>query len=211
MNIFQKISKRIKDGTLSEAIRDRLAVMGFEIFAFYWIREDLENSPVVELRDDVNKYEFGLFGPEEMKIIGKLADDPKNGRFSGEKALCEKLDRGWKCYGAKVDGEIAAFSWFDPKTCHHWLNKMDLKDNEAYLFDMFTYEKFRGKNLAPYLRHKSFEELRKHNKDTFYSVTMFHNKPSLRFKEKLNAKKIYLKARFRLFKKLEWDSILWRY
>jgi hypothetical protein len=52
----------------------------------------------------------------------------------------------------------------------------------------YTYEKFRGKNLAPYLRYKCYEELYEKGITKCLSITQYFNKSSLKYKAKLNAK-----------------------
>jgi hypothetical protein len=76
-----------------------------------------------------------------------------------------------------------------------------LKSNEAYLTDMFTVEGFRGKNLAPFLRYKSYEMLKEMGRDTFYSISISFNTPAVRYKEKLEAKKVNLILLIQLFRK----------
>lgn len=64
-----------------------------------------------------------------------------------------------------------------------------LKEDEAYLNFMYTYNEFRGQNLAPYLRYHCYKMLEKENKLKLYSISEYFNKPAINFKEKLKAKK----------------------
>jgi len=91
--------------------------------------------------------------------------------------------------------------WIDFDVCNFTPHFIRLKNNEAYLFSMYTMHEFRGKNLAPYLRYKSYECLRKLGKDTFYSVSEYFNYSTLKFKKKLNAKNLKLILYIELFKK----------
>ena len=86
-----------------------------------------------------------------------------------------------------------------------------LKDNEALLVNMYTFQSFRGKNLAPYLRYHSYEFLNKQGRDTFYSISDYFNKSSIKFKEKLKAKPLKLYFHIILFKKYHWDFLLKKY
>ncbi|WP_297691011.1 hypothetical protein, partial [uncultured Eudoraea sp.] len=87
----------------------------------------------------------------------------------------------------------------------------DLKENEAYLFHMYTFEAHRGKNLAPYLRYQSYLMLKDLGRDRIYSITQFFNKSSKRFKRKLNSKDLQLFMNIILFKKFHYHFLLKTY
>ena len=84
-------------------------------------------------------------------------------------------------------------------------------DNEAYLLNMWTFDAYRGKNLAPYLRYQCYLLLNNMGKDVSYSVTAYFNKSSIRFKNKLNAKHLKLYMYVGLFKKYHWNFLLKEY
>jgi hypothetical protein len=63
---------------------------------------------------------------------------------------------------------------------------------------------FRGKNLAPYLRYKSYDILKKMGRSKIYSVSAFFNSSAVRYKEKLNAKNLKLALYIEIFKKIRW-------
>jgi hypothetical protein len=86
-----------------------------------------------------------------------------------------------------------------------------LKDDEAYLTYMFTMDSFRGKNLAPYLRYKSYEILKHMGRNKIYSVSVLFNSSAIRYKEKLNAKNLKLLLYIELFKRLKWSFTLKTY
>ncbi len=86
-----------------------------------------------------------------------------------------------------------------------------LKENEAYLYYMHTMEEYIGKNLAPYLRYKSYELLDKIGRSLKYSVTDYFNKSSLKFKKKLNSKHLKLYLHLKLFQKYNKHILLKRY
>jgi hypothetical protein len=76
---------------------------------------------------------------------------------------------------------------------------------------MYTMDDFRGKNLAPYLRYKSYEILKELGRDKIYSVSVLFNSSAIRYKEKLNAKNLKLILYIELFKKLKWSITLKNY
>ena len=115
------------------------------------------------------------------------------------------LKEGKKCYGAKYKGQIVAFTWVSLDESNYEWHKLQLKENEAYLFDMHTAKAFRGKNIAPYLRYQSYRVLKNMGRNKFYSISQFFNTPSKKFKKKLNAKFLGLHLTIRLFKKYKWN------
>ena len=130
--------------------------------------------------------------------------------------MLETLDKGWsrpveripallegteKCIALKYKDEIAAFMWINLIEFKYKSIVVPLKSNEAYLTDMFTVEGYRGKNIAPYLRYKSYEMLKEMGRNVLYSISICFNTPAVRFKEKLDAKKVNLILVIQLFRK----------
>ena len=86
-----------------------------------------------------------------------------------------------------------------------------MEPNEAYLYDMYVKKAFRGRNLAPALRYKSYEVLKDMGRDTFYSITERSNTASFRFKQKLGAKLVFLGLYVEFFGKFRKRWALKRY
>lgn len=101
--------------------------------------------------------------------------------------------------------------WIDFDSCNFTPHSVSMKRNEAYLFSMYTMHEFRGMNLAPYLRYKTYECLRKMGKDTFYSISEYFNYSTLKFKKKLNARNLKLILYIELFKKVRRSFTLREY
>ena len=89
--------------------------------------------------------------------------------------------------------------------------KFPLKDNEAYLFDAYTLMHFRGKGLAPYIRYQCYKELAKSDRHKLFSISNYFNTPSIKFKNKLNAKFLELRLSVELFRKWSFDLHLKKY
>jgi GNAT superfamily N-acetyltransferase len=180
--------------------------MGIIIAPYYWIQEGLPDVTYPELQDPLEGFSFEAFGQNEIKAIAAS----KAWNYS-EGELLSWLNKGKKCIGAKYQGEIAAFMWIDCDECN-WQNiKFRLKENEAYLFDMFTMKPFRGKGIAPYLRYQSYKMLRAMGRDTMYSYSDYLNIPSINFKKKLNAQFLKVGLYIEFFKKYHWNVILKTY
>jgi hypothetical protein len=134
----------------------------------------------------------------------------QNGHVPLEK-LRERFGQGKKCFGIKQKEKIVAFNWIDFKNINSILFSQSLKENEAYLFDMYTDKEFRGKNIAPYLRWQSYKALKGMGRDVFYSISTYVNTPSIKFKKKLNSKILWLGLYFKLFQRFKVNMILRRY
>ncbi|MEJ2162824.1 MAG: hypothetical protein P8X60_05745, partial [Robiginitalea sp.] len=86
-----------------------------------------------------------------------------------------------------------------------------LNSNEAYLENMYTFEAFRGKNLAPYLRYQCYNLLAAEGKTQCYSISNYFNNSSLRFKQKLNAQHLELWLHMGLLKRFRGNFLLKTY
>ena len=209
MNIIKKIGHKYKDGQLIETILwrlrktvlDPLKKLGFIITPFYLYEEGLSGDIWKSRKDNFDQYEIGFLSPPDMKEIAALS----RGDWASEEELLARLKDGHKCFGAKYQGKIVAFTWSGFERCQYRNYGFPLRGDEAYLWDAFTIPSLRGKGIAPYLRFKFYEELQKLGRNTFYSITLCSNKPALRFKKKLNAKPLILAIYIRLLKKRSWS------
>ena len=113
----------------------------------------------------------------------------------------QMLFAGMRCYAAKKGDEIIAFNWINMKNIHYFGTHEELKRNEAFLFFMWVKEEYRGKGVASYLRYKTLLMLEKTGRDLFYSITDMDNKPALRFKERIWAKKLWQVVYLKIFDK----------
>jgi hypothetical protein len=106
----------------------------------------------------------------------------------------DRILNGCLCFGVKHEREIIAYNWCDLEHCNDKQIPFNLKKTEAYLFDMYTFKAYRGKNIAPYIRHQLYSHLIKMGRTDFFSITEVFNNPSLKFKRKLGAhpSKLYL-------------------
>jgi len=202
---LQWLWNKVRYGLVLQVLRNILSRIGLELRPYYWVQEGVTDCGQPAIKGDIADYSLEFFGPEDMKIIGTRADG-----YTIEKML-DNLEKGKKCIGLRYKGEIAAFMWIDFDICNFTPHFIRLKKNEAYLFSMYTMHEFRGKNIAPYLRYKSYERLRKFGKDTFYSVSEYFNNSTLKFKKKLNAKNLKLILYIELFKKLRRSITLRKY
>lgn len=198
-SIFNKIRSKFRYGLTMQSIRLKLIPLGIDISPYYWFREGMNISQIPEIQGIASDFSFNVLGPEDMPAIEKL-DMGWSRSTERMQALADSTE---KCIGIKHNGEIAAFMWINFKECRFKSTVIPMKNNEAYLTDMFVVDSYRGKNLAPYLRYKSYELLREMGRDTMYSISIYFNTPAIKFKEKLNAKKIRLVFLIQLLRRFQ--------
>ena len=195
---------KFRYGLVLLSLRDALIKLGIEITPFYWMKEGISVDYKLPVDAAFDEYEFSFFDADDIE---RICDLPERS-FVSREHVRKIYAKGTKCYGAKYNGQIAGFSWFDLDECFSRLYKVPMKSNEAYLFDVYVLNEFRGKNLAPLLRYKIYAILRDMGVDSFYSITEAFNTPSIRIKQKLNAKFVFLGLYVRLFRKRKKTWIL---
>ncbi|MEA3224324.1 MAG: GNAT family N-acetyltransferase [Planctomycetota bacterium] len=187
----------VRHRMLMQRLRSVLSRAGIEIYLLLWIEESIDYAPQVKLDDNIEDYSFEFLRPDEMKNISWLKEKQSEDRLG-------KLEEGFKCLGVKYKGEIIGYTWAEPCKCSYAALKTDLRNNEAYLFDMHVSSSFRGRNVAPYLRIECYKALKSLGYDTCYSICDYFNTPSIKFKKKLNVKFLNLRLHVKLFKKFGW-------
>jgi hypothetical protein len=133
-----------------------------------------------------------------MPVIAALP-----GRTLSLQDLLSRLQGGKLCLGVKHRGAVAAFTWcsLTEGTIGSY-RLFSLQEREAYLFDAYTMEQFRGVGLAPYLRYRCYEELAKLGRPRCYSITAVWNASATRFKGKLGAQIVELGVLARAIERL---------
>lgn len=205
LTLFQKIKNKFRHGLVLQAIANQLKRVGIQFIPYYWVQEGINNTEIPDIKGDISDYTVGFLEAEEIKNLG---NNPWGNTVMQQ---LDDLKAGKKCLGMKHKEEIASFMWISFNECSYKPAWILLEDDEAYLSYMYTMESYRGKNLAPYLRFKSYEFLKNMGRDKIYSTTDYFNPSANRYKEKLNAKKIKLVLYIEIFKKLKCSIILKRY
>ena len=198
------IKNILRNGLFWQGIRNRLAKIGIDIMPYYWEIGSINIDPP-KLRDDATKYHLSVFGEEEITFA------KQNIIGIDHKDLIQDLRDGDTCLGIKKDGKIAIYSYVKHGDFTIRGRHFSLKPNEGYVHNTYTFEEFRGLNLAPYLRFQSYKHLKSKGIDTYYSISEYLNKPTLRYKQKLSVKPLKLYLSVILFKKLSYNFTLKSY
>ncbi len=196
----------ISNGLLLFGIRNRLAKIGFDFRPYYWVQEEVTpcNEPRIKGNASTT-YKARYLNLEELKIISKNLPEQL------AKEVIEGFNKGQLCIGLEHKNEIAAYTFVELNDFVFNRKKYKLKENEAYLLNMWTFHSFRGKNLAPYLRYQAYQLLKDQGRDVKYSITEYFNKSSIKFKAKLNSKHKKLILSIILFKKFYWNFLIKKY
>lgn len=189
----------INNGLLLYGLRNRLARIGIDILPYYWVLEEYKPCDEPLIKGNPNNFSVELLSKNEViSIASKVPKILGNDLIKG-------YSKGQLCIGLKHKSCIAAYNFVELNDFNFHKRLFKLKNNEAYLLNMWTMHEFRGRNLAPYLRYKSYQLLKKQGRDVKYSVTNYFNKSSIKFKNKLNSKHLELYLSITLFKKIYWN------
>ena len=191
--------KLIYDGIVT-GLRRRLAQLGLAIKFYYVFREGLIGE-AIDFAPEPEGFETIFLTFEDMQSIDRI-----DGRGESALTMQNQISRGHQCLAMKIDGKIVGFTWcqFDI-FAYPTSAGPTLRENEAYLFDMYILKDYRGRNLAPLLRYKCYQELAKIGRTVLYSASTIYNNPAIVFKKKLNARILSLRLYLRLGKDLHWN------
>lgn len=176
------VRARIDRDPFVRIVLDGLAKARIKIQPFYLFVEGPFDGRLSHLEAGFDEYELGFLGPGDMGLISAIPY-----RYIPREKFLLRLKEGKRCFAAKHRGKIAAFTWCDMNKCHYKGCRFELEEDEAYLFDAYTIDSYRGKGLAPYVRYHLYGELAKLGRKRLYSVSERFNISSIRFKKKLNA------------------------
>ena len=163
------------------------------LILFYLIREGRFGDSDLNLKPKLDQYEVGFLKPSDIKTIASHPEVE-----CPEDIVRERLSNGCLCFGIKHKGNITAYTWINLNKTESEFLFFPLKKNEVFLFDTRTFQAYRGKNLAPYLRYELYKQLEKLGRTNLISITSFFNVEAIKFKKKLKVKrqKLYLHVIF---------------
>lgn len=184
----------------------RIFAAFLRINPYYWIEERLLEENFVNIQPRLSPLEVEFLSYAEIEDLANHPEVPDD-----KNKMKKRINDGCLCLGLKYEGKLAAFCFCDPKNFHFRKLTKKLSDHEAYLFDMRTFHAYRGKNLAPFLRYKMYEQLAQKGKTVFYSLTALLNPSSWKFKKKLGAMRKKMCVYVCFFSKFPVNLILKKY
>ncbi len=199
---FKQIITLSKNGLFWHGIRNNLAKIGLDFMPYYWEIGSINIEPPQIRSDNAAKYQLVQIGEKEITFI------KKNIIGIEHKDLMNDLKNGDTCLALYYDKNICIYSFIKHKNFSIRGKNFVLKPNEAYVHNTYTFEAFRGKNLAPYLRYQSYQLLENKGVDTYYSISEYFNKPTIKYKQKLQVRPLKLYLSILLFKKWRFNYTL---
>lgn len=192
----------VRHGLVLHGITNRLARIGIDIDPYYWVQEGISGYSPPEIRGNSLEFSIKYLNLEEVtQTISRVSGLRKQPILNG-------FVNGQLCVGLFHKEECAAFMFIQLNDVIIKKKTFKLADNEAYLLNMWTFNAYRGMNLAPYLRYQCYLLLNELGRDTTFSITAYFNKSSIKFKRKLNAKNLKLYLHVGLFKNYYWNFLL---
>ncbi|MDT0558712.1 hypothetical protein RM697_08640 [Ichthyenterobacterium sp. W332] len=197
-------SNIVNNGLFWHGVRNTLAKIGLDFMPYFW---ELGSTDIVppKIRDDESKYKLYTFKKEEILYV------KKNIIGIDHKDLLNDLNNGDTCLGIKKNEDICIYSFIRHKSFSFRGRKFEIKPIEGYVHNTYTFEAYRGLNLAPYLRYQSYQHLKDKGVVKFYSISEFFNKPTLKYKKKLNVKRLKLYLSIIIFKTWSFNFTLKTY
>lgn len=176
------IYKLSKKGLFWHGVRNNVAKLGIDIMPYYWSKSTFTDFEVPKIGLEVDDLDLCFFGKEEIKFIKSSVRG-----IDGEgKDFIKYLENGERCLGLKYNNEIVAYVFMRLESFHFRKRLCELDDNTSYIHSLYVFDKFRGKNIATYMRYKYFEILSNEGINDHYGLTEYFNKSSLKFQNKLN-------------------------
>jgi len=187
------------------AATDQMSKVGFQVTPYFLTLESTLDIPDIKLSAELQTASWEV---STVADIEKIRNHPETNWFDRfENAL---QDDDCICFTLTQNEEIMAFMWCNFDRCP-LIHDLQLKSDEAYLFGVFTYAKYRGKNLAPYLNSQIYKALSEMGRTRLFSLTVCFNTPALKFKKKLYARYVKKGLFIKLFHKIKWDICLKEY
>lgn len=194
-------------GVVLRIIIDTVSKLGVRIEPYHVFLEGLGRSPRPNPPAGPDGYDIGFLEASDMQEVARMP-----GRNLSAEELLRRLQHGRRCLGVRCRGQIVAFTWLNVDECTIETHRLfALRADEASLFDAYTVESFRGRDLAPYMRYRCYEELAKLRRDRCYSVTVVFNTPAVRFKRKVGAQVLELGVFVELLRRWRFHARLKRY
>jgi GNAT superfamily N-acetyltransferase len=173
---------------MTQELLDRLARIGLICYPYYIVREIPLPRP--ELDANSTGFEARFLDESELSTISEIQERPRD-----LSRIRERLEYG-NCFGVWIAGELAAYSWYSTRDVPaavggHAL--CSLPPNTMYLYDAYVRPKFRGQQIAGFMRHRLHDALRRKGAEYCISISLAFNKSTRKFKAKLGAEESELR------------------
>jgi len=130
--------------------------------------------------------------PEEAARVTGLNN------WSTLQEVTRRLQQGHLCLVLYKGEQVAGYTWADLREVNDSACPYQLAQGEAYLYDAYVGDAFRGGGLASKMRAASYRKLISLGVTGFVSVSDYFNTGSIKFKSRLGAQpeRLYLQIKF---------------
>ena len=166
------------------AILKKLKRIGIEVSPYYIVTEGFVDNNTMNIVPKFSTSTPDFLTKEEINFLEN----------DSEILITPELDEKSKCFALRHNSQIIAASWCKFDKFEIFNKSFTLQYDEAYLHGASTLKKYRGKNLAPYIRVQLYKRLFEMGYTKIYSYTEVFNTSAMKFKKKLGAtpKELYL-------------------
>ena len=194
---IKKIKHRVRNRLVLSLIFERLAAIGFNIRPYYLTQEFLFDEIGLNLKLEPLVADF--LSSSEINII---YDHPEIKQLDLDNKNLE--EKGYMCFGLKYGNEVVSYLWCNLHRCHEQY-PFFLKEDEAYVTGVFTFQANRGNNLALLLRYELYKHLKQMGRNNIYSFINMVNTPAIKLHKKLKTKPIKIIINIDVFNKYHWN------
>lgn len=161
-----------------------LSRLGITVVPYYLFVESNDLLCPANLKPILDKpYQTVILDRSQVDLINGLENQPRV-----ESEFTKLWDQGCSCVCLTSEGSILGYVWFDLKRCNYKHLSFDLKDHEAYSFNLYTARHMRGRNIAPFLINFLDVQIQMMGRTRKYSITELFNTPAMKYKDKRRVK-----------------------
>lgn len=162
---------------------------GITINPYFLVREAFQNPGEKDVLPD--GFFVHTLQPEHAGLVSELNE------WSTPEEVTRRLQNGHICVVLRNNEDVAGYTWADLAQVNDSACPYQLSQGEAYLYDAFVGEKYRGGGLASKMRTASYRKLFSLGITGFVSVSDYFNTGSIKFKSRLGAQpeRLYLQIK----------------
>lgn len=205
INRLKWIYTLTKHGLFLHGVRNNFAKIGIDIMPYYWFTATKERSNPQHIKGESLNLKHSIFDESDINLIKSTIIGIE------DKDLVSDLKNGEICLGLKHNAEIVAYSFIRRQSFYFRKRFFQLGEKDIYIHSTYVFDKFRGKNIAPYLKYQRFGRFEKEGVLNHHSITEYFNKSALRLQKKSNAKAEALYLSIILFKRWTMNFTLKKY
>ena len=194
INRIKWIYKLTKHGLFMQGLRNNIAKIGIDIMPYYYFISTKENAVPQKITGEKINSDVTVFDESDLKLIKESISGLE------QKDFLEDIKNGDICMGIKHKNEIVAYSMIKNKPFYFRKRYFHLTDKDIYIHSLYTFDKYKGKNISPYMKYHRFGLFEKEGVIFHHAITEYFNKSALRIQHKLNAKTVALYLSIVLFK-----------